>query len=86
MPEPVDGVFISVPPAETERVVEEAAVAGIRRVWMQQGAESPPAVRFCEENGIQAVHGECILMFAEPTAFYHRLHRWVWKILGKLPR
>jgi hypothetical protein len=32
-----------------------------------------------------AVHGECILMFAEPAAFFHRAHRWIWRMLGKLP-
>lgn len=86
LPEPVDGVLIIVPPAETEKVVREAAVAGIKRVWMQQGAESPEAIRFCQENGIEVVHGECILMFTERPAFYHRTHRWVWGLLGKLPR
>ena len=40
LPEPVDGVLIVVPPEETERVVHEVAEAGIRRVWMQQGAQS----------------------------------------------
>ena len=86
LPEPVGGVLVVVPPAQAEQVVRDAAAAGIRRVWLQQGAESATAIRFCEENGISAVHGECILMFAEPAAFYHRAHRWVWKLLGKLPR
>ena len=86
LPQPVDGVFVSVPPAQTEQVVREAAAAGIHRVWMQQGAESPAAIKFCAENGISAVHGECILMFAEPAAWFHRAHRWVWKLLGKLPK
>jgi predicted CoA-binding protein len=86
LPEPVGGVLVVVPPAQTEQVVRDAAAAGIRRVWMQQGAESEAAIRFCAENGISAVHGECILMFAEPAAFYHRMHRWVWGLLGKLPR
>jgi len=86
LPEPVDGVLVVVPPAQAEQVVRDAAAAGIRRVWLQQGAGSAAAIRFCEENGISAVHGECILMFAEPAAFYHRAHRWVWKLLGKLPR
>jgi predicted CoA-binding protein len=86
LPDPVDGVLIVVPPGETEKVVREAAEAGITRVWMQQGAESVAAVRFCEEQGINAVHGECILMFAEPDAFHHRLHRWVWGLMGKLPQ
>jgi predicted CoA-binding protein len=86
LPGPVDGVLIVVPPAETERVVRDVAAAKIRRVWMQQGAESEAAIRFCQQNGINVVHNECILMFAEPTAFGHRMHRWVWGLLGKLPR
>ena len=86
LPEQVGGVLVVVPPGRTEEVVRDAASAGIRRVWMQQGAESPAAVRFCEENGIREVHGECILMFAEPVTSFHRLHQWVWKLLGKLPK
>jgi len=82
----VGGVLVIVPPAETERVVRDAAAAGIPRVWMQQGAESESAIRFCEEHDISVVAGECILMFAEPLRFYHRPHRWVWKLLGKLPK
>jgi hypothetical protein len=85
LPEPVEGVLIVLPPQETEKVVQEAAEAGIRHVWMQQGAESVAAIRFCEEQGINAVHGECVLMFAEPTAFFHRMHRCVWGLLGRLP-
>lgn len=86
LPEPVDGVVLVIPPPETEKVVQEAAAAGIRRIWMQQGAESDNAVRFCEENNIAVVHGECILMFAEPLGFVHKLHRWVWGLLGRLPK
>lgn len=86
LPQPVEGLLIVVPPQETEKVVGDAAEAGIRRVWMQQGAESPAAIQFCQEQGISVIYGECILMFAEPAAFYHRLHRWVWGLLGKLPK
>ena len=86
LPEPVDGVLIVVPPAQTEQVVREAAKAGIHRVWMQQGAESPTAIRFCQEHGMSEVHGECIMMFAHDSAFYHRAHKFVWGVLGKLPK
>jgi len=85
LPEPVGGLLVVVPPAQAERVVREAAAAGIRRVWLQQGAESEDSIRFCQGKGISVVHGECILMFAEPAAFYHRMHRWVRRLLGKLP-
>lgn len=86
LPEEVGGVVIVTPPAETEKVVSDAAAAGIRRVWIQQGAETEAAVRLCREKGISVVYGECILMFAEPAAFPHRAHRWIWRLLGKLPR
>jgi hypothetical protein len=86
LPEKVGGAILVIPPAETEKVVREAAKAGIPRVWMQQGSESETAIRFCEENGIAVTHGQCIMMFAEPAAFYHRVHRWIWRLLGKVPR
>jgi predicted CoA-binding protein len=85
LPQRPDGVVTVVPPVSTLEVVKQAKTAGIQRVWMQQGSESEAAIHFCRDNGITAIDGECILMFAEPAAFYHRFHRWVWKLLGKLP-
>jgi predicted CoA-binding protein len=85
IPEKVDAVVINVPPVQTEKVVKEAKQAGINRVWLQQGSQSEAAVKYCEENRIDCVSNECILMFAQPSAFIHRAHRWVWGVLGKLP-
>jgi predicted CoA-binding protein len=68
LPEPVHGISIVVPPAVTERVVEEAAQAGISNVWMQPGAESPAAVRRAEHLGLNLIAGgPCILV----TLRYH---------------
>ena len=87
LPEPVGGVIVVVPPAQAERVVKEAAAQGIRRVWLQQGAESPEAVKFCEENGISVVHGECVLMYPKPSSSWvHGAHRWVWELIGRAPK
>ncbi|MCW9066034.1 MAG: CoA-binding protein [Ignavibacteriaceae bacterium] len=85
LPEKVDAVVINVPPVQTEKVVKEAKEAGINKVWLQQGSQSEAAIKFCEENGIDYVSNECILMFAHPSAFIHRAHKWVWGVLGKLP-
>jgi len=85
LPEKVDAVIINVPPAQTEKVVREAKQAGINKVWLQQGSQSEVAIKFCEENGIDCVSNECILMFAQPSAFIHRAHRWIWGVLGKIP-
>lgn len=86
LPEAVGGVLTVVPPAQTDVVVREAAAAGIRRVWMQQGSASKDAVAFCREKGIETVHGECILMFLAKGPALHRLHRGLWRLFGKLPR
>ncbi|MDH3267692.1 MAG: CoA-binding protein [Ignavibacteria bacterium] len=85
LPEKVDAVVINVPPVQTEKVVREAKEAGINKVWLQQGSQSEDAIKFCKENRIDCVSNECILMFAQPSAFIHRAHKWVWGVLGKLP-
>lgn len=84
LPEQVGGLVLVVPPEQTEKIVQQATAVGIRKIWMQQGSESPEAVKFCEDNGINAIHGECILMFAQPTGI-HKFHRWIWGLIGKLP-
>lgn len=82
----IGGVFVSVKPDEAEKVVKSAHQAGIKNVWLQQGAESDAAIKFCKDNGMNVVYGECILMFAEPVGFLHKMHRGVWKLLGKYPK
>ncbi len=86
VPGEVGGVLVFTPPAATEKVVREAAGAGIRRVWIQQGAQSDASIAFCKEQGLEAVSGQCILMFAEPVASFHGFHRWVKKLFGGIPR
>ena len=79
----VTGLVLVVPPKQTEKVVREATLRGVRHIWMQQGSESPAAIELCRGSGIDVVHGECILMYAEPAGI-HRFHHWLWKLLGKL--
>lgn len=65
LPKPADGLALVVPPAQTEQLLREAVAAGIRHVWMQPGAESIEAVRFCEKNAISVVYGgPCLLIQA----------------------
>jgi len=80
----VDGVLMCVPPKRTVEVLREAAEAGIRNVWMQQGSESADAVRLGQELGLQVVSGKCILMYAPPVRSFHGFHRFVMKLIGQL--
>ncbi|MBD3276382.1 MAG: CoA-binding protein [Candidatus Marinimicrobia bacterium] len=81
----VTGAVVAVPKSETENVLREARTVGINKIWIQQGSETPEALKFCEENGMSVIHGECILMFAEPTHWFHRVHRGINRLTGKLP-
>jgi predicted CoA-binding protein len=85
LPEKPGGVLIVVPPAQTESVVQDVAKAGIRRVWMQPGAESPTAIRFCKENNIAVVHSTCILTLSESVGDGNSDHVQFWG-LGELPK
>jgi predicted CoA-binding protein len=63
LPADVASISVITPPAVTEQVVEQAAIKGIRNVWMQPGAESPRAVAFCREHGINVIaDGSCVLV------------------------
>jgi predicted CoA-binding protein len=86
LPERVGGVVVFTPPAETEKVVRDAAAQGITRVWLQQGTVSAAALEVCREKGMQAVSGKCIMMFAEPVSSIHGVHRWFAKVFGQLPK
>lgn len=85
LPEKPGGLVVCVPSVQTETLLHQAVAAGISRIWLQQGSESYAALRFSEQNGLKTVHGHCILMFAEPVETFHRIHRWIWRLIGKYP-
>ena len=84
LPERVDAVLVVVPSAQAIQVVNEAAAAGIHHVWLQQGVESPELLEVCRRLGLDVVSDECVLMFAHPSS-YHRAHRFIARMLGRLP-
>lgn len=62
LPERPEVVDVVVPPAVTEEIVRECDRLGLRRVWLQPGAESEAAIRFCREHGIAVVHHACAMV------------------------
>jgi len=62
LPEKPEVVDIVVPPEVTEEVVKECKELGLTRIWMQPGAESEEAIRYCQENGLQVVYGVCAML------------------------
>jgi predicted CoA-binding protein len=84
VPEPVDGVLVSVPPSQSEKLLREAAAKGVRNVWLQAGAESPELLALGKELGLNVVSGKCILMYAPPVRSFHWWHRAFCRVTGQL--
>jgi hypothetical protein len=82
--ERVDGVLVSVPAVKGADVLRDAAAAGIRNVWLQQGGESPELVKLGEELKLNLVTGKCILMYAQPVRSFHVIHRFFARVGGQL--
>ncbi len=62
LPERPEVVDVVVPPAVAQQVVEDCARLGLSRVWLQPGAESEAAIRYCHEHGIAVVHDACAMV------------------------
>ncbi len=86
LPGPVDGAMVMVQPQATLGVMQGCAEAGIRRVWLGNGAVSAEAVKFGREHGISVVDGACPMMFAAPVGFGHACHRFFKQITGTMPK
>jgi uncharacterized protein len=80
----VGGVLICLPASQGDAVLREAAEAGIKRVWLQQGAENMELLKLGQELGLEVVSGKCILMYAPPVRSFHRWHRGFMKLVGQL--
>jgi predicted CoA-binding protein len=65
VPVKLRAISVITPPAITEYVVEAAASAGVRMVWMQPGAESDEAIRKAGALGMEVIAGgPCFLVLA----------------------
>jgi len=79
----VDGVVVCIPPAKVPQVIRDAAAAGIKKVWLQQGTTSLEADKTAREACITPVSGKCILMYAGEVKSVHAFHRFFARLFGQ---
>lgn len=79
----VEGVLINVKKENVKSILDDAHQAGVKKIWMQQGSESPETVAYGESLGMDIVSGGCIMMYAEPVKSVHAFHRWIWRLIKK---
>ena len=80
----VDGVLVVVPPQQAVSVLQEAAVVGLKNVWLQQGAESSEVLAQARDLGLNLVAKKCVLMYAPPVRSFHGWHRFFAGLFGQL--
>jgi predicted CoA-binding protein len=81
-----EGVIFVIKPILVPAELKKTLEAGITKVWLQQGSESDEAIKFCENNNLDAVYRQCILMFTPSPGFMHGTHKFIWKMIGKIPK
>jgi predicted CoA-binding protein len=69
-------------PKDSEETIRLAIQKGIKKIWMQKGAESETAVKLAKDAGITVITNKCILMYAYPSGF-HKFHMRMTKLFGK---
>ena len=62
IPHSVDVANIVTPPQVTESILKECLQKGIKRAWIQPGAESQDAIKFCHDNDIKVIHSMCVML------------------------
>lgn len=89
LPHDLDGAIVMVSAEHAAAAVQACVDHGIPRVWLHKGvgpsSVSQEAVAICREHGVEVIDGACPLMFTEPAAWFHRVHRLELKLTGRLP-
>lgn len=79
----VDAVVLCLNPDHVEPVLRDAAGAGVKQIWLQQGAQSRQAIDAGKNLGLNVIGGKCILMYAEPVHSFHGFHRFLVRLIGR---
>jgi hypothetical protein len=88
IPGGVDAVFIMNSPDISEKIVDEAAQLGIKRVWMHNNKLAPSSVSQAavdrgHEADMQVIDVGCPMMFLDPD-FFHGGMCWFLRVTGQL--
>ncbi len=87
---PVSWALVMTPAAATADAVRDVLAAGVRRLWIHrgvgQGSVTREAVELAAAQGATVIAGECVAMYLDNAAWFHRAHRWVRQATGSAPR
>jgi uncharacterized protein len=80
----IEGVLINTSPKNVIPILEEAAALNIKNIWLQSGAESKEVYDAAARLKLPIITKNCMLLHAEPVQGFHKFHRVIAKLFGKL--
>jgi predicted CoA-binding protein len=83
IPGQVEAAILELPRSATMDGLRAVVDAGIRRVWFHQKSDTPEAVSFCRQNGVDFHTGGCAVMYTNDRLSYHSIHKGLWKMLRR---
>jgi uncharacterized protein len=86
LPSGVDSLLILTPKNKTDETLRKAINRGIKNIWVQQMSETSDTLKIAEEYQQEIIHHKCIFMFAEPTQGFHKFHKTITGLCGRLPK
>lgn len=86
IPNDINSLLIVTPKRQTDEILRTAIKKGINNIWVQQSSETNETLQIAEEYEKEIIYNKCVFMFAQPVAGFHKFHRTLVKIFGKLPK
>lgn len=86
LPADVKSLLITTPKKQTDEVLRCAINKGIPNIWIQQMSETENTIKIAEEYQKEIIFDKCVYMFAEPVSGFHKFHRTIMQIFGKMPK
>ena len=83
LPNDVDAVYIIKRKDLAIDMAREAAIRGIKKIWIHVKCNSPEIKELSKEYGVTIIAGECFFMWAEPVKGLHKFHRFIRSIFDK---
>ena len=81
LPGPVDAAVLEVAREDTAAWVERVADAGIGKLWIHMGRDTPEALELAGQRGLAVCHGTCAVMYLKGG--YHKIHKWIEQMRGQ---
>jgi len=85
LPEWVKAALIVLKPDITNTVIKEASEKKLTHIWVQQMSENLATMEILKQSQMVYVVNRCIFMHANPSGF-HKFHRWLVGLFGRLPQ